>query len=239
MPNWCCNCEIIAGPKEEVKKLRDLIEEWTSKNYVENGFGLEWLGNIVIGAGFTIYDDDPVNGFYCRGNLSDALEIEEGKDGEDWELHFQSLTAGGPMPQMWYAIVAKYAPHCKYYYYSEEHGNQFYESNDIEHRFFPEEYFVDVMYYEDDKAPEKIKKCIDTRGRCLWQYPVRMITRVDIISGKSHTVQITFFSECNCERNNPDLKALLQFPGNIRCTVCRNDYRFLFLIFHCVHIFHV
>ena len=158
MPNWCCNCEIIAGPKEEVKKLRDLIEEWTSKNYVENGFGLEWLGNIVIGAGFTIYDDDPVNGFYCRGNLSDALEIEEGKDGEDWELHFQSLTACGPMPQMWYAIVAKYAPHCKYYYYSEEHGNQLYESNDVEHRFFPEEYFVDVMYYEDDKAPEKIKK---------------------------------------------------------------------------------
>lgn len=158
MPNWCCNSEIIAGPKEEVEKLRDLIEEWTSKNYVENGFGLEWLGNIVIGAGFMIYDDDPEHGFHCRGNLSDVLEIEEGTDGEDWKLHFQSLTACIPMPEMWYAIVAKYAPHCNYYYFSEEHGNLLYQSNDVTHRFFTEEYFVDVRYNGENDVIKKIKK---------------------------------------------------------------------------------
>ena len=156
MPNWCSNREIIVGPKDEIHSLLNKLDEWTSKNYMENDFGTGWLGNIVLGAGFNIYDDDPKNGFSCRGSLNDNFEIEDFPN--ESRITFGSLTAWAPMPEMWYAIIKKYAPHCKYYYASEEPGNEVYETNDAEGKFFPETIFVDVFYNDEENAPEVIKK---------------------------------------------------------------------------------
>lgn len=53
----------IAGPYNELTKLRKLIFKWISKNYAKNDFDKLWLGNIVIGAKFSIDD------FECRGDV--------------------------------------------------------------------------------------------------------------------------------------------------------------------------
>ena len=68
MPNWCCNEERITGPREEILPLHKKLLEWTSRNYMENGFGHLWLGNIVLGAGFKV-DGNGKNYLHCRGAL--------------------------------------------------------------------------------------------------------------------------------------------------------------------------
>ena len=163
MPNWCFNHEIIAGPKQEINNLFTHLKKWTSQNYKENGFGLGWLGNIVIGAGFNIYDDDPEHGYHCRGSINDTFEIED-LPNDEAKITFGSLTAWAPTPDIWYTIIKQYAPNCKYYYSSEEPGNELYESNDSEGRFFPETIVVDVFYNDEENAPTLIKKHFPESG---------------------------------------------------------------------------
>ena len=154
MPNWCFNSEVIDGPKAEVKSLHKKLVEWTSKNYCENGFGTEWLGNIVGFAGFKRIEEDEKQGFPCRGNISSDFEYEE--CGDEAVIRFTSLTAYVCMPELWYAVIDKFAPHCKYYYFSEEPSNAFYMSNDKGHKYFDDFIVVDV-YYDEEHVPETIK----------------------------------------------------------------------------------
>ena len=180
MPNWSINHEIITGPKEEVKHLHHLLTEWTSKDYMENGFGTKWLGNIVKFAGFNITDEDPVHGFKCRGSISESFELEDINENEA-KITFASETAWAPMPTMWYAVIKKFAPNSKYYYYSEEIGMGLYLSNDVDHRFFTEEYLVDTFYDED--TPEIITKNFPESG---YDY-----THQDIIRGLQNILGTT------------------------------------------------
>ena len=152
MPNWCYNSEKIAGPKTEIMPLYKKLNEWTSENFCDNGFGFSWLGNIVGFAGLKRSDEDTENGYRCRGSVIDGFDIEE--EDEEAIISFSSETAWAPMPGMWYALLRKYAPHCHYYYSSEEHGMCLYLSNDVGHRFFDEEYFVDVCWWNRDKVPK-------------------------------------------------------------------------------------
>ncbi len=149
--------ERIAGPLEELRPLYEKLKSWTSKNYEENGFGKNWLGNIVGFAGFTRADLDKENGYPCRGEIIEPFYLKE-LDNTDGVIFFQSLTAWIPLPAMWYAIVDKYAPHCRYYYYSEEPGCNIYESNDVYHKFFADEYTLDFCAYDEEKIPEKYKE---------------------------------------------------------------------------------
>ena len=153
MPNWCYNCEKIVGPKKEIMLLFDNLEKWTSKNFCDNGFGTGWLGNIVGFAGLKRSDEDAENGYRCRGSVIDGFDIED-EDDDDACISYTTETAWGPMPDMWYALLEKYAPHCNYYYSSEEPGMGVYYSNDVKHRFFDEEFFVDVCIYNKDKIPQ-------------------------------------------------------------------------------------
>lgn len=180
MPNWSINHEIITGPKEEIKNLYSLLTEWTSKNYMENGFGTKWLGNIVKFAGFNITDEDPVHGFKCRGSISESFELENINENEA-KITFASETAWAPIPRMWYAVLKKFAPHSKYYYFSEECGMQLYVSNDIDHKFFNDEYIVDTFY--DDDTPEIITKNFPESG---YHY-----SHQDIIQGLQNILNTT------------------------------------------------
>lgn len=158
MPNWCMTTMFFTGEEDELEKLKALIEKWTSKNYLKNDFGTSWLGNVVLGAGFSLND------FECRGSI---LYIEDILLDDDNNLPFLQIeceSAWIPMPEMWYAIVGKYASNCKVYWYAEEPGCELYQTNDIDKLFFKEDYVVE--YYPDDKNKDKFtdifEECTDT-----------------------------------------------------------------------------
>lgn len=136
MANWCMTHMIVAGEESEIKKLRAFILKWTSKEYVKTAFGEQWLGNIVYGAGFSIDD------FECRGDVLSVGDIYLLDDDLPYfDIEYES--AWIPMPEMWYAVIGKYAPNCKAYWYAEEPGFELYQSNDIHHIFFSDTYAVD------------------------------------------------------------------------------------------------
>lgn len=142
MPNWCSNIIVIEeGNKPEIEKLGALIQKWTSQSYVKNGFGDNWLGNIVYGAGFKRSDEDKESGFKCRGSITD-MDLNE----EDGILCITTETAWGPMNEMWHAIIEKFAPNSFFQCCSEEPGNEYFciEEDKGCTRYFQDDYFVEV-----------------------------------------------------------------------------------------------
>ena len=119
MPNWCYNQEVIIGPEDEIRPLYNDLSKWTSEEYIENGFGTEWLGNIVARG---INESREYENYACRGKIIDLFEPEKTDDGSEYKISFSSETAWAPMPGMWYALLKKRAPNCRYYYYAEEPG---------------------------------------------------------------------------------------------------------------------
>ena len=152
MPNWCYNQEIIIGPKNEIKDLYTKLNVWASENYVKNGFGASWLGNIVYGAGFKRQDEDMETGLACRGSIVDDFDLEIDENNNTGIIRFASQTAWGAMPEMWFKIVEKFAPHCKYFFCSEEPGMMEYYTNDTENEYFTDEYRICGWYENEDSA---------------------------------------------------------------------------------------
>lgn len=74
MPDWCDTRMTIEGPKDQVENIRKMILQWTSKNYAKNDFGHGWLGNIVLGAGFSYKGKNKLS---CRGSITEIGEVEE------------------------------------------------------------------------------------------------------------------------------------------------------------------
>lgn len=153
MPNWCYNYITINNEdKKELEKLNNLIEEWTSKDHVENGFGLNWLGNIVGNSGIDTWDEEKHNfssGTRCRGTL-----VEYNLDEE--ELLITTETAWCPMIQMWIKILEKYSPTSSLVFDAEEPGNEIYVTNDDYYRGL---YYIDSCrddYDFDREANEDI-----------------------------------------------------------------------------------
>ena len=71
MPNWCFNrITIYHEDDSKLENLENLIKEWTSKNQKDNGFGKEWLGNIVLASGVGTVDTEPSTDLSCRGRLT-------------------------------------------------------------------------------------------------------------------------------------------------------------------------
>lgn len=131
MPNWCFTNYVIAGDE---KQIADLYEKLSSlpgrEDVAENGFGKFWLGNVL-----GLFGKD-WNEIYCRGNI-EALGRPK-----PTEIHFCTMTAWGDMPQVWDVVLENY-PGLKYYYYAEEPGNCYYQTNDAEGKYFPARYAVD------------------------------------------------------------------------------------------------
>lgn len=101
MPNWCWTNIIFHGHKNELQDLRSHIEKWTSENLELNGFGTNWLGNIVYGAGLgDRIDNGQNNRIRCRGSLVYMSEVLVYTD-EDSELMIRTETAWTPMVRMW------------------------------------------------------------------------------------------------------------------------------------------
>ena len=119
MPNWCYNEIEIEGGKKEIDNLYKKLEEWTSKNYCDNGFGEGWLGNLLIGSGINKPEDFDTNSqkktLRCRGQV-----ISLSRDANI--IYINTETAWAPMIKMFDAICKKYLSDYSLDFTSEESG---------------------------------------------------------------------------------------------------------------------
>ena len=125
MANWCMTKIIIKHDNEnKLKQLEEFINEWASKNYMENDFGIEWLGNIVGNSGIGTVDENPETDLKCRGSLI-SMEYDEN------QLFIDTETAGEPIVKMWNKLLEKYLPDAELIYLAMEHDNEIYSTNDL------------------------------------------------------------------------------------------------------------
>lgn len=138
MPNWCNTNMTIEGPKAEIESIHRKIKEWTSRNYVENDFGKNWLGNIVVGAGFSY------KLLACRGLISFMDEEITTRQDEPGIYYFQVQyeSAWTDINGTWETILERHAPNCEIYYVAEELGNEYFVTNDRDKRYYDEEIIV-------------------------------------------------------------------------------------------------
>lgn len=143
MPNWCNTSMTIEGPKTEIENIHQKIMEWTSRNYVENDFGKNWLGNIVVGAGFSY------KLLACRGAITYMDEEITARQDELGIYYFQVQyeSAWTDINGTWETILEKFAPNCDIYYVAEELGCEYFVTNDRDKRYYDEEIIV-LSYLE-------------------------------------------------------------------------------------------
>lgn len=143
MPNWCNTTYKVTGEKEKVEGFLAVLKELSAMpapGLSENGFGSNWLGNVVIKMG-----GDPEE-HYSRGEWFFEDETQPIKDG------VLSLTVLSAWKEMagWRAFMEK-AFSVKIYYLAEELGGDIFQTNDRERRFFPDEWYLSYSSNEDEE----------------------------------------------------------------------------------------
>lgn len=168
MPNWCyTNITISHGNETEIEKLEKLIDEWTSKDYMKNGFGHKWLGNIVLGSGVGTVDSDKATDLRCRGTIIDYYKSAN-------ELVINTETAWTAMLQMWIKVIEKYLPDAELIYNAEELGCDISYTNDPD---LVGKYILD--YYGDDDFESDWEASEDTARKMLQELLVTTETDME------------------------------------------------------------
>ena len=151
MPNWCyTNITINHENETEVKKLEKLMDEWTSKDYMTNGFGNKWLGNVVLGSGVGTVDTNKETDLRCRGTIIDYYRTGN-------ELVINTETAWSPMLQMWVKVIEKYLPGAELIYNADDCG---FDINDTNDPALVGKYILD--YYGDENIESDFEASEDT-----------------------------------------------------------------------------
>lgn len=157
MPNWCSTrVEIECVNDETAKALFDRIAEWTSSNKAENGFGHNWLGNVVLGSKIGTVDTCPETDVHCRGEIAD-------KDLYKNTVVLYTETAWAPLLHMWQLVADKYAPGADICYTAEEPGCALFATNDpdLEGKYYLD--FWDSGYTIYDATPESAAQYLQER----------------------------------------------------------------------------
>ena len=156
MPNWCyTNITIRHESEKEIQNLEELINRWTNKNYMENGFGHNWLGNIVLGSGVGTVDTCKETDLSCRGSITDYHRTGN-------ELVINTETAWSPMMKMWVKILEKYLPDAELLYNADECGMGINDTNDPD---LVDKYILD--YYGDENIESDWEADEDTVRKTL------------------------------------------------------------------------
>ena len=143
MPNWCyTNIDITHTDKNKLKEFYDRIEAWTSKDYSENGFGTNWLGNVIGNSGVAEYNNEK-GGFItsdgknlsCRGSV---LFLGYNEDGI---IRMSQEDAWSPNLKLWKMVLDKYLPDATLIYTAEEPGCGIYETNNQD---YEDKYIIDI-----------------------------------------------------------------------------------------------
>ena len=167
MPNRCYTSYAVEGPKEQLQKLSDLMNHVASMprpGLVENVFGSSWLGNLVSALGV-----DPLSqpDLRCRGEYYNVDLNQSGY------LTFDTMTAWCEADGTRHLIEEKF-PGVHLYFISEEFGCNYWETNDVEGKYFSERYYFRAENFDDendgnyyDTLPELIeavKKATGVKG---------------------------------------------------------------------------
>jgi hypothetical protein len=154
---------IFHGEKEEVTDFHNKIKEWTSKNYQENGFGVNWLGNVVHGAGLGHRIDSTTDHLRCRGDIVYFGDVEVFKNSNSATFLLDTETAWCPMVLMWDEIIKTMGyKTVGFAYKAEEPGCEIYEVFDP-YGDFTDKYYVDIFLDGEDLKNEKLNEIYDWR----------------------------------------------------------------------------
>lgn len=164
MPNWCMTRIIFHGNKSEIEDLHSKIEEWTSNNLMANGFGPNWLGNILVGAGLgDRIDSEKDNRLRCRGSLEYMGDVTVESE-DDAYFAIDTDTAWDPMVRMWDEVFKAIGyKTIGYSFQAEEPGMCLYLTYDPYGDFTGEKYYIDIFLEGDDKLNEKLTAIRDDR----------------------------------------------------------------------------
>ncbi len=165
MPNWCWTSMRFHGNKTEIEDFHKKLEEFTSKNYMENCFGTMWLGNILCGAGLTdhINNSDEDLRIRCRGQILYIDDIDyEFEEDISFEVQYESAWAW--VGKMWFKLIETLGyESVGFSFMSEETGVELYQKYDPYGDFEDEKWYVDSYIEGDDFNDEKLLKFEDNR----------------------------------------------------------------------------
>lgn len=127
MPNWCItDIRISSENRQGLKRLYEDICRWTapgSRFIPDQGFGKNWLGNIVGFSGIGVPDSG--KGPRCRGRLV-YIDFEDGE-----QITVSTETAWCPALKMWDMLAEKYlGGSYSIIFTAEEPGEGLYLTND-------------------------------------------------------------------------------------------------------------
>lgn len=130
MANWCRTDYVIEGEKKELDSLYGMMKRLQEMEppVVANGFGPSWLGCLVKELG-----EDP-KGIGCRGSW---YELRRAGD----TIHVVFETAWNPCYDV-IELLRKEYPSLRFYYRAIEPGNQIFDKNDVEGKYFPENIYA-------------------------------------------------------------------------------------------------
>ena len=120
MANYCYTNLYVYGPQEELANLFKKLKRWTRKDErkPKTAFGCGWLGFIAEGAG--------IQTFELRSGV-EKIQF----DGKG-QLFIKYISADGPQPAFWEALVRKFAPRSWSCYLAEESCTGLYLTNEAE-----------------------------------------------------------------------------------------------------------
>ena len=157
MANWASTSYRIEGSESDLKKVYDVIDNFVSgksKPVLEDA-STEWEGNIVKALGAS---DEQLKECYLRGFI------------EEYELDGDVIRINAE--EAWGAtdfrhILGKLMPELTIYYIVEEAGCDVFATNDIDGKYFPEQYLVDAYvkdadFYEYFETKEQMKDFVSS-----------------------------------------------------------------------------
>lgn len=137
MSNWYhTTISINCKNKDKLRDFDTKLDEFMSKDYTKNVFGLNWLGNIVGNSGIGTIDTGEITDLSCRGCVIYKDFIN------DEQLVIDTETAWVPMLKMWVLLLDKYLPEATLLYSAEECGNELYYTNNS---FLLDKYIIDCF----------------------------------------------------------------------------------------------
>lgn len=160
MPNWCYTQINFHGERTELEDFRNKLEELVTTYLIPNGFGTNWLGNVLHGVGLGDRVNAEENRLYCRGCVTYIGEL---LDGEDSCFTINTETAWAPCIRMWVNVIEKLGYNTvDFSFQAEEIGMQLFVSYDP-YGEFNEMYYVDVWLEDRDMTNEKLIQLYDNR----------------------------------------------------------------------------
>lgn len=164
MPNWCYTQIIFHGSKNEIEDFHNKIHDWTSREYVKTDFDVNWLGNILHGAGLGDRIDAKTNCIRCRGSISYIENVEVFSD-VDATFYVNTETAWAPMIKMWLETIKilDYKT-IGFSYLAEEPGAELYQIYDPYGDFESVKYYVDCFIDGEDLNDDKLNRALSCFG---------------------------------------------------------------------------